>query len=261
MIRVKCPNCLKIHTLPDNYYGKRGKCNQCNHRSIIGVESELLADDQQKTHETQNQKVVISGADLSNKVRAEPQSVKELNFVFTSPTKNIDLASQQKLKPKLTMRVRRLISDHESIKLAFDNNELIQVVLFKGSPPELYRVRYRNVGVIDLQCGNPVLGKDHLIEIQLTSEYPRQSPKCKILTKIFHPNFDPISICVGDHWTAQESLVDLVIRIGEMISFQSYNIKSPLNGEAAMWADLNRHMLPVDNRPITQNVNRLILSI
>jgi hypothetical protein len=53
---------------------------------------------------------------------------------------------------------------------------------------------------------------------------------------------------VGDHWTAGERLVDLVVRIGEMIAFQAYNIQSPLNGDAAMWADLHREQFPTDAR-------------
>ena len=51
-------------------------------------------------------------------------------------------------------------------------------------------------------------------------------------------------------WTAGERLVDLVVRIGEMIAFQAYNIQSPLDAEAAMWADLNRGLLPTDARDL-----------
>ena len=70
----------------------------------------------------------------------------------------------------------------------------------------------------------------------------------RMLTPIFHPNFDPVVICVGDHWTAGERLVDLIVRIGEMIAFQAYNIKSPLDGEAAMWLNQNSWSLPTDKR-------------
>jgi ubiquitin-protein ligase len=98
--------------------------------------------------------------------------------------------------------------------------------------------------------GKPQPRNTHEIEIQLTSEYPRLSPKCRILTPIFHPNFDATTICVGDHWTAGERLVDLVVRIGEMIAYQAYNIQSPLDAEAAMWADLNRGLLPTDARDL-----------
>ena len=65
-----------------------------------------------------------------------------------------------------------------------------------------------------------------------------------MLTPVFHPNIDPATICVGDHWTAGERLVDLAVRIGEMIAYQAYNIQSPLDAEAAMWADLNQQASP-----------------
>jgi ubiquitin-protein ligase len=68
-----------------------------------------------------------------------------------------------------------------------------------------------------------------------------------MLTPVFHPNIEPAVICIGDYWSAGEKLCDLMVRIGELITYQSYNIKSPLDGEAAMWADLHMNMLPIDN--------------
>ena len=56
-----------------------------------------------------------------------------------------------------------------------------------------------------------------------------------MLTPIFHPNIAPHAICIGDHWSAGEPLASIMARIGEMIAYQSYNTKSPLNGEAARW--------------------------
>jgi ubiquitin-protein ligase len=86
------------------------------------------------------------------------------------------------------------------------------------------------------------------VEIKWTGDYPRTKPMCRMLTPIFHPNIDTATICVGDHWTAGERLADLVIRIGEMLAYQAYNIQSPLDAEAAMWADLNKAALPLDTR-------------
>ena len=37
-----------------------------------------------------------------------------------------------------------------------------------------------------------------------------------------------------------------MIRIGEMLAYQSYNVNSPLNGEAARWVEQNKHRLPLD---------------
>src|SRR5262249_54822145 len=36
------------------------------------------------------------------------------------------------------------------------------------------------------------------------------------------------------------------VRIAEMLAFQSYNTKSPLNGEAAKWVEQNVGALPLD---------------
>ena len=67
-----------------------------------------------------------------------------------------------------------------------------------------------------------------------------------MLTPVFHPNIAPHAICIGDHWSAGESLQSLVARIGEILTYQSYNTKSPLNGEAARWIDGNIDRLPLE---------------
>jgi hypothetical protein len=87
----------------------------------------------------------------------------------------------------------------------------------------------------------------HVVEINLSLDYPRRAPQCKMLTPIFHPNFDEVSVCIGDFWAASEGLDDLIVRIGRMIAYQEYNTKSPLNGLAAKWAAQNAQLLPVDN--------------
>ena len=151
---------------------------------------------------------------------------------------------------KVPMRLRRLASDARQMATAFENFPAIQVRSLSGDPPEAYQVEYYVKGLARDSAGRPVVRERHTVEIRLTSEYPRSSPKCKMLTPVFHPNIDPATICVGDHWTAGERLVDLVVRIGEMIAYQAYNIKSPLDGEAAMWADLNPDRLPIDGRSL-----------
>ena len=66
-----------------------------------------------------------------------------------------------------------------------------------------------------------------------------------MVTPVFHPNIDPQKICIGDHWSAGQSLALMVTRIAEMICFQSYNVKSPLNAEAAAWTEQNLAKLPL----------------
>ena len=88
--------------------------------------------------------------------------------------------------------------------------------------------------------------KSHMVEIALPLSYPRMPPQCRMLTPIFHPNIAPHAICIGDHWSPGEPLWSIVARIGEMIAYQSYNTKSPLNGEAARWVDQHVDELPLD---------------
>ena len=150
------------------------------------------------------------------------------------------------------MRLRRLRADAEAMATAFANFPAIRVQPLAGDPPEAYRVEYHVKGLErgpgDDGGAEPVVREHHAVEIQLTSEYPRTAPRCRMLTPVFHPNIDPATVCVGDHWTAGERLADLVVRIGEMIAYQAYNIQRPLDAEAAMWADLNGHRLPIDAR-------------
>jgi ubiquitin-protein ligase len=162
----------------------------------------------------------------------------------------IAIAAPREAAPKLPPRTRRLLADATQLRRALESSSLIVLRSAVGDPPESYQIEYRIRGLARGAGGQPVLQEHHLLEIQLTRDYPRQSPKCRMLTPIFHPNFDPTAVCVGDHWVASERLIDLVIRIGEMIAYQAYNVKSPLDGEAAMWADLNQRQLPIDSRDL-----------
>jgi ubiquitin-protein ligase len=150
----------------------------------------------------------------------------------------------------LSPRIRRLKLDHDSLFKRFSGWPLIRIVGTAGMPPELYRFQYLVRGLYVAPDGAIMERNDHLLEVNLSLGYPRRAPQCRMLTPVFHPNFDDSSVCIGDFWAASESLDDLIIRIGRMISYQEYNTKSPLNGLAAKWAAQNSSLLPVDPRPI-----------
>jgi ubiquitin-protein ligase len=147
-------------------------------------------------------------------------------------------------------RIRRLMLDQQSLTRRFSTWPLIQITETAGMPPEVYRFRYSVKGLY-VSPGGEILERDsHTLEINLTLGYPRRAPQCRMLTPVFHPNFDESSVCIGDFWAASESLDDLIVRIGRMVAYQEYNTKSPLNGLAAKWAAEHAHLLPVDPRPI-----------
>ena len=147
----------------------------------------------------------------------------------------------------MTARMRRLLSDYEQVKKDFAGHKNIIVTPIGDEPPEKYHVTYFVNGIYLLPDGRiETLGR-HEIEITLHAEYPRYKPVCKILTPIWHPNFRDGQICIGDIWGAGESLSDIIINIGDMIQYKSWNSYSPLSADAAKWAMENKHLFPVGN--------------
>jgi ubiquitin-protein ligase len=145
----------------------------------------------------------------------------------------------------MNLRLKRLINDYDQVRQYLYQNPYIVLTKVTGNPPERYQLEYR---VKSIQITNGMVSqKDaNMVEIILPLEYPSLQPQCRMLTPVYHPNIAPHAICIADHWAAGESLKDVIIRIGEMLSYQNYSIKSPLNGEAAKWAHENRHRFPLD---------------
>ena len=150
----------------------------------------------------------------------------------------------------MSIRLARLESDYKRLKAKLKGNPYISIKEVQGDPPEHYVLEYRVRGLAPTGRGaGKVVERDtHLVEINLPRGYPHVSPKCKCLSPIFHPNIDDLAICIGDEWAASETLAQLVIRIGEMIAYQSYNWKSPVNKKAAEWTRRHEKELPIDDR-------------
>jgi ubiquitin-protein ligase len=150
-------------------------------------------------------------------------------------------------------RLRRLHADLAAML------ELLRVSDFvtfeqQGNPPERYRVTFTCNGLLWLpDAGAPAVSAHHQGEFYLHRDYPRRPPQIVWRSPIFHPNILPAreggAVCIGG-WTPSESLADLVVRVGEMIQFRSYNPDDVLNREAAVWAAAHADELPVDDRPL-----------
>ncbi len=144
-----------------------------------------------------------------------------------------------------TVRLRRLQADYEKLRAFLAQQPRIRLIQAQGTPPERYQLEFQIKGLREVDEQLQTVA-NHIVEISLPLSYPRLPPQCRMLTPVFHPNIAPHAICIGDHWSAGEPLWSMVARIGEMIAYQSYNTKSPLNGEAARWVEANQHQLPLD---------------
>jgi ubiquitin-protein ligase len=146
-----------------------------------------------------------------------------------------------------SVRLKRLQSDYEAVRRLARLHPRIRVEGVSGTPPDRYRL-VLNVRSLREHGDRLAYADEHRLEVVLPQGYPRDPPLCRMLTPVFHPNIAPHAVCIGDHWTAGESLDLMIQRVGEMLAFQSYNVKSPLNGRAAQWVSEHMDRLPVDRQ-------------
>lgn len=142
-------------------------------------------------------------------------------------------------------RLRRLNADYEQVQRVFAGHPYIRLVKTEGTPPEKYTFALQVNGLAPEGEDAFVPCPLHQAEVFLPVDYPRRPPFCRMTTPVFHPNIDPQKICIGDHWSAGQSLAQMIVHIAQMICYQSYNLKSPLNAKAAAWAEQNLPSLPL----------------
>jgi ubiquitin-protein ligase len=129
---------------------------------------------------------------------------------------------------------------------AFAGHPSIQVSAIGTLPPERYRVLYKVPGLTLSPDNRPVRTQQTLVDFFLPASYPREKPYLTTAAPVFHPNFGA-HVCIADHWSPSQSLVDIVVQVGDMLQWRTYNVRSPLNALAANWSMDNAHQLPVGN--------------
>lgn len=150
-------------------------------------------------------------------------------------------------------RLQRLISEHDLLKKFIATHLFIHIKEAFGFPPEKYHLVFRVDGL--LQAGKSIESKsEHIVEILLPDDFPDAPPVCTMLSRIFHPNISGDRIDIKEEWKPETTLVDCVVKIGQMIVFQRYSIKAPLNKEAAQWAVQNSKLLPLSTIDFNRRV-------
>lgn len=118
---------------------------------------------------------------------------------------------------------------------AFDNHRLITITPIKGDPPEQYELLYR-LSFLQKSDNNTISpAKDPVIILTIPFGFPHFPPSCKPKSSIYHPDFDPAAICLGDFWHPKRSLVELIIHVGKLLNCETFSIENAFNEEAAIW--------------------------
>ena len=95
----------------------------------------------------------------------------------------------------------------------------------------------------------------HEVSIKLGASYPRMMPELQWKSPIFHPNISAGGVvCLGGygtHWVPSLNLDELCVMLWDMIRYANYDVESPYNREAALWARTQaEYRFPVDHRPL-----------
>jgi ubiquitin-protein ligase len=145
----------------------------------------------------------------------------------------------------MSRRYERLYVEYERLKFLFANHPKIRIVEVSGDPPDHYVVEYRVRGLVETKTGVEIRG-EHRVQITLGPNYPNEAPYCAMLTPVFHPNIDGFKICTEDVTPAGRRLDQIIVFVGRLIAFQAYNLSSPRNGAARVWAEQHLASFPLE---------------
>lgn len=161
----------------------------------------------------------------------------------------------------MSRRLMRLNNDYRNLSYLCDRCEYIKISALSGNPPEQYNILFKIKGLLKTP-ERLIFSSSHNLEILLPREYPSSMPlfRFKADSPVFHPNvaphnhptMPPFAVCLVDHWTAGQNLLELVIKTAKMLCFQQYNLNSTLNGEASLWVRDNLSMLPLTHTNFDQ---------
>jgi ubiquitin-protein ligase len=156
-------------------------------------------------------------------------------------------------------RVRRLRNDLRTLEAVRAQSTILDFQAI-GDPPDRYIVRFfgRGLGRV---AGRDGLAErnEHEVSVTLGAGYPRSMPELMWRSPVFHPNISSSGwVCLGGygtHWAPSVGLDELMEMLWDMIRYRNFDIESPYNREAAIWArDQSRDSFPLDPRPLRNHV-------
>lgn len=135
---------------------------------------------------------------------------------------------------------------YRQINDRFLSHPLISVTPTQGDPPDQYNITYTISGLTQAENGEITEASEHVVELSIPFGFPHFPPSCRPKTVIFHPDFDPGAICIGDYWEQNPSIIDLILQIGQMINGEFYSSQNAFNEKAANWYDQHSEKLPLN---------------
>jgi len=134
----------------------------------------------------------------------------------------------------------------KQVESYFKGHPVIGVEPTKGDPPDQYTITYNMTGLQQSPDGSVVESSQHIVELSIPFGFPHFPPSCKPKSNIFHPDFDPAAICLGDIWEQDASIANIILYIGKMINGEAFSSKNAFNDEATIWYKENGSRFPLN---------------
>ncbi|MCU1456412.1 MAG: ubiquitin-protein ligase [Actinomycetia bacterium] len=148
----------------------------------------------------------------------------------------------------MTPRDQRLVNEAALLRAAFSGSPVVEVSPVGWDPYETYRLVYTVPGVVLERGLQPRLSRRHSLILELGPDYPRLAPRVVTDSAVFHPNLGAVigdAVVFDREWTAARTLIDVVVRVGQMLQYQAFDVAEPANTAAANWARRNAKLFPV----------------
>lgn len=146
-----------------------------------------------------------------------------------------------------SVRDKRLESDYRALRTTFEADDYVEIRAIGTAPFEKYMIVYKVPSLRLNSSGQPMRVDATVVEISLPQDYPKMPPAARTVAGdvVFHPNFNATKICLADNWAPSFQLADIVREIGELLTWEKFNIRSPLNAVAAEWSQEHKDEIPL----------------
>ncbi len=157
-------------------------------------------------------------------------------------------------------RTRRLRTDRQALSQLSAESSILDFEE-RGSTAEHYVVRFYGKGFWRPEGTTEVAVREwHEVRIELGAAYPRMMPDLTWASPIFHPNISASGVvCLGGygtHWVPSLNLDELCTMLWDMIRYRNFDVESPYNRDAALWARVQTAFeLPIDRRSIRDKLS------
>ena len=140
----------------------------------------------------------------------------------------------------------RLENEWRRLQRGFAYHSAVRVQPLHGDPPDEYQIDFQVRTLIVDESGGLAYAESCPVHIWLPPGFPFHAPLVRPMIGVFHPNVTMDAIYLSQPWTTTTTLADLVPRIGEVLTFRTYDPGAPWNPAALDYIEQNPQVVPTD---------------